>query len=92
MVLNLKGRIRDTDLQLQSRPDWPEYGLQQLRSNHDLQIGVGDGVRSEFSDILWADLNIGVGVVYGQKRPNLLKLLIDHRFEIEISCFVHLFY
>ena len=42
--------------------------------------------RSEFSDILWAELivGVGVGVVYGQKRPNFLKLLINHRFEIEI--------
>ena len=30
-------------------------------------------------------------MVYGQKRPNLIKLLIDHIFEIEISYFVLLF-
>ena len=50
--------------------------------------------RSEFSDFLWVELKfgVGVGVVYGQKRPILLKLLIDHRLEIEISYFVLLFY
>ena len=36
------------DLELQSRPDWPVYGLHQLRSNHDLKIGVGVGVDQNF--------------------------------------------